>query len=221
MNATTETVDVRLEANGFPLTVRMPAGDHIARVMQENGDWYERAMLDDMVTRGKAGTIVDVGACFGTHALFMAAHGFRVIAFEPNPVTMRLLRHNIETNRMHASIVAHECGLWQREAAATILPGLENNAGNTRAIPGRGPVRLASLDSFALGTVSAIKIDVEGAEADVLIGALNTIRLVRPLIYAECATPYEHGRVSGVLVEGLGYTQFARFNSTPTYGFAP
>ena len=54
-------------------------------------------------------------------------------------------------------------------------------------------VRVRPLDSFSLQDVSFIKIDVEGHEADVLRGALNTIATNQPVLLVEVK---EHNRDS-------------------------
>jgi FkbM family methyltransferase len=43
----------------------------------------------------RRGVFVDVGAYVGFYTVFAARHGWRVIAFEPNPINTALLRYNI------------------------------------------------------------------------------------------------------------------------------
>jgi FkbM family methyltransferase len=41
------------------------------------------------------GVFVDVGAYVGFYTVFAARHGWRVVAFEPNPINVILLKYNI------------------------------------------------------------------------------------------------------------------------------
>lgn len=41
------------------------------------------------------GVFVDVGAYIGFYTVLAAKHGWRVVAFEPNPISLILLRYNI------------------------------------------------------------------------------------------------------------------------------
>ncbi len=56
-------------------------------------------------------------------------------------------------------------------------------------------VKVETLDSYALTSVCLIKIDVEGSELDVLMGAVETIRRCRPRLLFE-AWPDEWFRAS-------------------------
>ncbi len=72
-----------------------------------------------------------------------------------------------------------------------------------------------TLDSFKLEDVALIKIDVEDMEADVLIGARQTIDKFHPLICAEEWGPKQHDEIA-IILEPLGYTMGIRFSSPPT-----
>ena len=50
------------------------------------------------------------------------------------------------------------------------------------------PVVSKTLDSFNLTNVSLIKIDTEGYEKSVVVGARNTIEKHKPVIVAELST---------------------------------
>ena len=67
------------------------------------------------------------------------------------------------------------------------------------------PVR--TLDSFEFERVDAIKIDVEGAELDVLRGATATLERAHPLLLVEIEQRHHAGSIAAVFawLENLGY----------------
>jgi protein O-GlcNAc transferase len=61
-----------------------------------------------------------------------------------------------------------------------------------------------------------MKIDVEGFEEQVLVGALKTIKKTKPIIYAEAWNKESLDKILKIL-KPLGYSAGKRFNATPTY----
>ena len=61
-----------------------------------------------------------------------------------------------------------------------------------------------TIDSFGFDNISAIKIDVEGHTAQVLMGAKKTIRKVHPVIFVEIREKNREAVVS--IFDELGYT---------------
>jgi hypothetical protein len=69
------------------------------------------------------------------------------------------------------------------------------------------PVHVATLDSFELAGLALMKMDVEGAEADVMRGALRTLERDRPLLLIEIEQRHHSRPISEVfaLLNELGY----------------
>jgi FkbM family methyltransferase len=149
---------------------------------------------------------VDVGANFGyftclAGTLIGTGGRGKVFAFEPNPKLVGLLRRNAEINwsmapiEIHPAAVANFNGtarLWvpgQHGANAT-LTGLENLASADSV-----EVDVVRLDDVlpADVTVDLLKIDVEGHELDVLLGAKEVIaRSPKIRIVMEWSVPQIH-----------------------------
>lgn len=125
---------------------------------------------------------VDVGANWGYFSL-TAAHrvgrGGRVVAFEPEPRLFALLRANLDANALtsvRARPVAVAAGDGRLAFEAFRVE--TGNWGRSHAVqPGAAAdfecptVGLdAALDDEGIDTVTLVKIDVEGGEADVLAG---------------------------------------------------
>ncbi|MCC6055396.1 MAG: FkbM family methyltransferase, partial [Desulfurococcaceae archaeon] len=51
------------------------------------------------------GVFIDVGSYVGFYTLLAAKHGWRAIAFEPNPLNLILLRYNIDLHDINDKVV--------------------------------------------------------------------------------------------------------------------
>lgn len=136
---------------------------------------------------------LDVGGCWGETALWMAtlvgASG-RVHCFEPSRANLGLLADNLERNPLMASRVsvhteplAARAGeqVWFEDAIAASAKAYDS-AADARA--GAVPMTTDTVDAMVgrgvLDRVDFIKMDVEGAELEVLKGAAHTLRTQRP-----------------------------------------
>jgi FkbM family methyltransferase len=133
---------------------------------------------------------IDGGANIGLFTLLAAARvgsGGRVIACEPSPATMALLRANVERNGFG----------WVRlrEVALDDAPGrlamhvFDPGSGFSSFAPADAArarqveVQVATLDEIAgedIGRVAVVKLDVEGAELRALRGATRILERARP-----------------------------------------
>jgi len=129
-------------------------------------------------------TMVDVGANIGTHSIVAAklvGDTGRVFAYEPDPNTFRMLRHNLVQN--HATnVVAREVCVGTEAGVARFNVNADS-AKSSIVRPGirQIDVQVVSLDACEHGerTIDLLKIDVEGADLDVLVGA-ERILATRP-----------------------------------------
>ncbi|HEY1188230.1 MAG TPA: FkbM family methyltransferase [Gemmata sp.] len=146
-------------------------------------------VVDQIFTRGEyAGVpvralaappvVVDVGAHCGAFAAYaaMAWHpGAVVHCFEPFGPHLALLRRNTTG---FAGVTVHPFGLGAADGTADLLLDPGSGAGHSTVpglVPhpaGRVPVSLrdaaAAWDELGLGDVDVLKVDAEGAEADIL-----------------------------------------------------
>lgn len=136
-----------------------------------------RELLFRTLPRG--GVLVDVGAHVGMITLHAARHvglSGHVHAVEPTPANGEALAANLELNALE-NVTVHRCAAGRADGSAVLHEmGLSylnslvaaNPYSNETAADGV-PVR--PLDELIEGRVDALKIDVEGAELDVLAGA--------------------------------------------------
>jgi FkbM family methyltransferase len=176
-------------------------------------------------------TVIDIGAQIGLMTkLFSDLVGKegRVYAFEPTPKTFETLKKTIQLNEIAA--IAHPIMMAAAEGkkksffnissididAANSLSNTERNA-HTYSIE----VDVTSVDHFVseqgIKQVDFIKVDAEGAEYFVLLGARNTILKNKPLINL-ALHPKEikamHSSLKNIyeLIEELNYNVFYKEN---------
>jgi FkbM family methyltransferase len=138
----------------------------------------------------------------------------RVIAFEPNPKMVQILRSDIARNGI-TNIDVHNVGLGSQPGQMTLnVPDRNHGAASfghksgsvgVSAIVSTGDAMLAGLSP------RLIKIDVEGFEVQCIKGMAETIKRARPVIVTEVDAPSLGGCGSSPvelfdLMEQLGYT---------------
>jgi FkbM family methyltransferase len=121
---------------------------------------------------------LDVGANVGTYTV-LASGVCRATtyAFEPDPVTLCRLKRNIEVNRLDERVRVHDCALGACNGEAEFTVGLDTlNRFAGANDPTTRTVRMETLDNV-VGNAQPImmKVDVEGAELDVISGAERVI----------------------------------------------
>ena len=143
------------------------------------------------------GVVVDAGAHMGAFTLLAAKRvgpTGRVLAFEPNPAQRERLARNVEANAFGQVDIRAEALSDHTGRGLLHLSGDASRSGNASLgamgdATGVVPVSLVRLDEVTrrLGVrrVDVIKIDVEGAEAAVLVGASTTIETFRPAVVFE------------------------------------
>lgn len=176
------------------------------------GRMGEEDILAHFMQHLRDGDVVwDVGAAFGLYTV-PAAHRLRVsgsiVAFEPEPRMNKLLHRNIRLNHL-SNVTVQTAALGSRDTTTVLYPSDTPNAG-TSALVQRTDYRLQKkgvsipmLRSDSLAGIpppAVVKIDVEGAEADVLSGMGVLLKGVR-LLYCEVhphLLPLFHASVDNV-----------------------
>jgi FkbM family methyltransferase len=125
---------------------------------------------------------IDVGANVGLWARDLCSQFARVTAFEPIADFRECLLENVKSE----NLTVHPVALGNRQGTTQMIR-VAGNAGHTHvdAKSESGSVEIRTLDSFGFDDVDYIKIDCEGYEYEVLLGAEQTIRRCRPRICVE------------------------------------
>jgi FkbM family methyltransferase len=167
--------------------------------------------------------VIDAGACIGSYSIAAALHpGATVYAFEPNPRILPLLKKQIALNHLEDRITVLPYGLWHKEGEEMLLvhPRLARSGSATfgdhphKNAWHKIPVATRKLDSFAElwpNGVHIIKLDVEGAERNVLRGGRRIIKRYLPALFMEHVNAHLFGYTKRDLVNLLkswGYKNF-------------
>jgi FkbM family methyltransferase len=163
-------------------------------------------------------TVCDVGANKGSFTFWLAqwCRLGRVVSFEPQPEIASQLAADCRT--MHfGNVIVEPIGVYSETGTQILTVPYGHSpaaALNGAAIKSDSdisyPVPVVSLDDYfsASDRISAIKIDVEGAELHVLKGAERIVKKDKPLIVMECeARQHPERGIEHVLrhLESLGY----------------
>lgn len=154
----------------------------------------EQAFLEQTVKKGMR--IVDVGANVGLFTIQLAklvGHEGRVLAIEPEPRNVRLLRANIQRNGAD-SVTVCDCGAGAQRGEARLMRS-DVNYGDHRIGPTDAlhteevRIKLETVDGLVgdhkFDRVDLVKMDVQGFEAMVLEGMQHTLRHSRPIVLTE------------------------------------
>ena len=155
----------------------------------------EARILNDICRLGDV--VVEVGANIGTHTVAMAkkvGSDGKVFAFEPQRLVFQTLCGNLAINSI-TNTFAYPYGVGEVEAEIFLTPldytKIGNFGGvtldNTKEVNQKTEkVSIVTLDNFLeIDSLRLLKIDVEGMEKEVLVGAKNTIVKHKPIIYIE------------------------------------
>lgn len=161
-----------------------------ARVIGDFEPQKHRA-LDFFLKKDDA--FIDIGANkgeFAIHAALAVGDQGKVVAFEPEPSNCKWIRKSIDKSGVQ-NVVLEEAAIGSEKGTLNLFIGeksgwhslvaSEQNLNKTSV-----PVNVYSLDEYLgknpLPNLKVIKIDVEGFEKEVLIGASNTLSLNDNLI---------------------------------------
>jgi FkbM family methyltransferase len=181
---------------------------YIGRSLELYGEYAETEaqLFTQLVSAGQV--VVEVGANIGAHTVHLAklvGPGGMVLAFEPQRVIFNLLCANLVLNeQFHAHPIHAAVGSSDGLTKVPVLdPRAQINFGGL-SLQGatRGDdVSMVVLDRYPLPSLRLLKIDVEGMEAEVLLGARKTLAAHRPILYVENDRRDRSVRLIGMIQE--------------------
>jgi FkbM family methyltransferase len=135
-------------------------------------------------------TIVDCGSNIGMSILFFKTvyPKSRIIGFEPDPTTFEILKSNIERNSLQ-DISVYPFALSDNDGAIDFyhneqdVGSLMMSVRRERIVGEKITVPTRKLSSFITGPVDLLKMDIEGAEEEVLpeLASSGALRFVKQM----------------------------------------
>lgn len=163
------------------------------------------------------GSFVDVGANIGIYSIRYGARFARTFAIEANPLTFDILKANLGLSEIER--VTQVCsGASDRQGTAALQVPTAGMLGwarlgddapvQTRSVP----IPVAPLDDLLdahgpRGRVALMKVDVEGHERQVLLGARRILEQDGPVVFYEALSGAE-GQACGRILSEAGYDSF-------------
>jgi len=133
--------------------------------------------------------ILDIGANVGYYTLHLAAlvgDKGKVFAFEPDPSNFSILEKNVNLNNFRNVILINKA-VSNSLSPTTLFQNSSNTGGHsiikTENTDKKITVETTTLDEYFKnfsGNVDLIKIDVEGAEYQVIDGGINFFKKIKP-----------------------------------------
>jgi len=145
---------------------------------------FETNIVKKEITSGDV--VIDIGANIGYYTLIFAklvGNGGKVFAFEPDPTNFELLKKNVEINGFK-NVILEQKALSNNPGKMMLSLNKENTAGHhlnfkNDFVSNSVEVDVLSLDEYFSNdntTINFIKMDVEGAESNVIRGMTNILK---------------------------------------------
>lgn len=173
-------------------------------------EWRTRTLptleyLDAVLMKRR--TAIDVGAAEGMVTSWLAERFELVHAFEPVPDNFAVLNRKEWAGNAAGNVICHNVAVGDR-SEMRVMEGFGHSAHITDQTSGTS-VQMIALDTCDIANVDLIKIDVEGFETRVILGARRLIADFKPLIMFErkhlFGTRYDDERPD-TLLKRLGYS---------------
>jgi len=129
------------------------------------------------------GLALDIGANIGLWTRDMAKQFQRVIAFEPVADFRECLRENVDMSQV--AIRDYALGNENTTIDMVITPDNTGHSHVNTDTMGNGQIHMYRLDSLEFQKIDYIKIDCEGYEYNILLGAEQTIKEYKPVMVVE------------------------------------
>jgi FkbM family methyltransferase len=190
---------------GMPIPFRLPSGvwflvgrSEVDEALLNGG--FESAEILFVRRYLKPGmTVVDIGAHHGLYTLLASKHvgpQGSIVAFEPSPRERKLLQRNLRLNSCsNVRLESYALGSSRSQTDLYVVEGREDGCNSLRppAVDSKAnPIRVEvvpfdeAAGQLGVSTVDFIKLDVEGAELDVLRGASQLLHAgQRPVLLVE------------------------------------
>ena len=203
------------------------AFDDISNIINIDG-LYEKRELETFFSWIKAskisfkkGSAIDVGANIGNHSLYFSRFFKKVFSFEANKDIFQVLNLN---SRLKKNIKVYNYAVSDQNKKGFLDIDISNISGSglsNKVINFKQNIKCKKLDSLFKNKkdIHLIKIDVEGKELEVLLGAKNILFNNRPIILFEHHLQNfdENGNSKCIsFLSSMGYKTYATIGPIPS-----
>lgn len=201
------SINIKFENHSYVLE-HVSESDCICEVWRDTGMFYEQDLLHAISERHITGVYIDVGANVGNHSLWFVNHTdcTELHAFEPVQLmrtywTINMRQANRDIHYLYPFAAFHS---YTWGTMAGMVPSNHNCARFCPKSQWGMDVRAIPLDclfskSIPSRPIGLIKIDVEGMESDVLLGAKEILLKDKPLLVVEANNDDDFDRVDSLL----------------------
>lgn len=161
-------------------------------------DNFEKWMWN-YIKLSRGDVFIDVGAHIGKYTIpaakIVGKRGL-VVAIESNPENYQTLLENIKMNNL-SNVIAVNIAAWNQKQKLKLYIGDTQGHHSIKENFGLGYIFIDAapldeiLEDLKVKKVNFIKIDVEGAEREVLEGLITTIKMNRPVMVLEIKRDFD------------------------------
>lgn len=158
-----------------------------SRYIESVTSCYPQYFIPAYAEKGHDEIVVDCGAYIGdTLELYLKYNKppKKYYMFEPQIKYIDLINATVERCNATSYATVRQMGVWDCNDIVWLAPSIHGGAGGgylvKRKLKKAVPVPVTSIDEQNIGKVTLIKMDIEGAEMQALLGAKNTIEKFRP-----------------------------------------
>lgn len=165
--------------------------------------------------------VIEAGANFGSETLLLsrlAGKNGHIYAFEPNPYIFEQLKINISSNEL-VNVSSYDYALGESNnmihfniyPKGFCNPGMSSKYMET-PITRKIDVNQKTIDTFVkeqdITKLNFLKMDIQGAEMDVIEGGTETINKFKPIIFTEVDEIYNDKKYMFQKFKSFGYTVY-------------
>jgi FkbM family methyltransferase len=175
----------------------------------------DRNTIKEFIRKGD--TVIDVGGNMGFFVLILnelIGNSGKIYSFEPSKRLTNRLASTVQINNIK-NVEIVNLALGEKEGTTSLYynpkqSGLSSIVSHEENGFFKEEIKITTLDSFSKAIsnrISFIKIDTEGYEPQVLIGAKELIKKDKPIIYIELGGDHQSSSIEALKVlKELGYS---------------
>ncbi|HTS43694.1 MAG TPA: FkbM family methyltransferase [Puia sp.] len=213
---------VRIKIHGYHCIMPMNYTYWItARLYKNYNNPLVEAVYQAYKLKGGKVNVVDIGAAIGDTALLLMANCREMINWIRCVEGDKEFYRYLTENTGHIKEIRRD--LQELSSSRELIKSLVKIHGGTASSQGESKTSALPFDDLFIENIDIIKIDCDGYDGKILVGAIETIKKYKPIIvfewYPELYKKVAHDdRMPDRIVKDFGYNIFIPFNKYGNYG---